>query len=422
MALLLGSIYIMVTGTVLVSMATLFFRGEKTTANTLYQVFQSLVVLWCISQLFVLLSENDRELAVSYGIGNVGICFVGVFFYFFAIAYRGNRVHGIVKYVPFMLSVFHFLCVLTNEFHHMYYQSFSINGVEHGVFFYTNVMETYIFVIIGVVLLYQCLNGMGRIMIVLSVVIPILFNLINLIGVVDLTLDITPLGFSISAILVMLATVKYDFLDLRKELAITNERLLLEQERNRIAQQVHDTAGHTLTMIQSYMKLADVSLQKEEDGEAREYIKGARELTSQGIRELRESINQLRQEASYELVTQGVMQLANQVKEIEVEVTVQGEDSREYSHLSKVVYDTVRESITNTLKYAGATKIEIILRFQEKMLEVMIGDDGNGCENIVDNNGLKGIRERIQSVNGTVRFLSSKGEGFLTMVKIPLAS
>lgn len=422
MALLLGSIYILVTGTVLVSMATLFFRGEKRVSNTMFFVFQSLVAIWCISQLLVLLSVNNRELAISYGIGNVGICFTGAAFYCFAVAYSGVRVSRILRIIPFVMSAFHFLCVITNSFHHLYYKSFSVNGVEHGILFYTNVAETYLFVLLGIFLLYKKLNGMGRIMIVLSVLIPISFNVANLTGIVKSTFDITPLGFSISAILVMLATVKYDFLDLRKELAITNEKLLLEQERNRIAQQVHDTAGHTLTMIQSYIKLADVSLQKEEEEEAREYIKGARELTSQGIKELRESINQLRQEASYELVTQGVIQLANQVKEIEVEVTVQGEDSKQYSHLSKVIYDTVRESITNTLKYAEATKIEIILRFQEKHLEVMIGDDGRGCAHIVDNNGLKGIRERIETVDGTVRFLSSEGEGFLTMVKIPLES
>jgi len=58
--------------------------------------------------------------------------------------------------------------------------------------------------------------------------------------------------------------VKYRFLDLNKELEITNEKLILAKERNRIAQEVHDTAGHTLTMIQSYMKLAQVANKKEE--------------------------------------------------------------------------------------------------------------------------------------------------------------
>lgn len=420
MTLCLGIIYIIVTGAVVVSMTTLLLRGEKIVANGFYLVFQGMVALWCISQVFVLLSKNNRELAVSYVIGNIGICFTGAFLYYFSVAYTKRTLKGVMKYAPMILSLFHFLCVLTNGFHHMYYQSFSLQGVDHGIFFYTNVLETYLFVLMGAVLLYRGMEGTGRSLIVLSVLIPVIFNAIYITGLVHATFDITPLGFAVSVILVMLATVKYQFLDLRKELAITNEKLLLEQERNRIAQQVHDTAGHTLTMIQSYMKLADVSLQKKEEQAALEYIKGARELTGQGIRELRESINQLRQEAGYELVTQAVMQLAGQVKEIGIEVTVKGEDGEKYSHLSKVVYDTARESITNTLKYANASKMDIILRFHEQDIELVIGDDGEGCESIVDNNGLRGIRERIQKVNGTVRFTSAKNEGFLTRVKIPL--
>ena len=143
-------------------------------------------------------------------------------------------------------------------------------------------------------------------------------------------------------------------------------------------------------------------------------------LTSQGIKELRESINQLREGESYELVTQGIMQLANQVKEIPVDVTVQGEDSEKYSHLSRVIYDCVRETITNTLKYAKASKMEIIVRFQDESVDLIIGDDGKGCETIEENNGIRGIKERVEAIGGTVKFISSEGEGFLTRIKVPV--
>ena len=263
-------------------------------------------------------------------------------------------------------------------------------------------------------------HPLSRRLVVASVLVPLALNALYLMKLIAPSFDITPLGFGISVFLVMMAAFKYSFLNLRKELAITNEKLLLEQERNRIAQQVHDTAGHTLTMIQSYMKLAEVSAGKENYDEVKGYLSEARQLTGNGIRELRESINMLREEAEYELVTQGVMQLANQVKEIPVEVTVQGEDGKKYSHLSKTVYDTVRESLTNTLKYAKASKMDIVIRFREKAVELMIADDGIGCEEIKDNNGLRGIRERVQKAGGTVSFSSAPGEGFLTRVKLPV--
>ena len=425
MAFILGCIYMVVTGAVLVSMTALFLRGKKNLCNRIYMVCHGLIALWCSSQILVLMAETKWEQMAAYLIGNIGICFVGAFWYYFAVLYTGGKLAGIKKYIPVTFSACHYLLVLTNEWHHLYYAEFGAEKVIHGQFFYTNVVTTYVFVILGAIALYRYMKpgekGKVRLLVVTSVLIPVIMNAIYLTGLIKSTFDITPLGFAISIFLVTLATVKYQFMDLRRELAITNEKLLLEQERNRIAQQVHDTAGHTLTMIQSYMKLAEVSVKNQDIEKTTEYLADAKSLTSQGIRELRESINQLRKEASYELVTQGIVQLADQVKEIPVEVTIQGEDSERYSHLSRVIYETVRESITNSLKYAESSKIEIIVRFQKDCLELVIGDDGKGCDTICENNGIRGIRERIENAGGTVRFLSSQGEGFLTRIKIPVS-
>jgi signal transduction histidine kinase len=168
------------------------------------------------------------------------------------------------------------------------------------------------------------------------------------------------------------------------------------------------------------MKLAEISNEKGDTAETGAYLSEARTLTSNGIKELREAINEMKQGESYELVTKGIMQLAGQVKEMPVEVTVKGEDSDKYSHLSKMLYDCTSESITNTLKYADASKIDIILRFKENSLDLIISDNGRGCEVINDNNGLSGIRNRVNKAGGTVRFVSENGEGFLTRIHVPV--
>ena len=85
-----------------------------------------------------------------------------------------------------------------------------------------------------------------------------------------------------------------------------------------------------------------------------------------------------------------------------------------------MLYDCTRESITNTLKYADASKIDIILRFKENSLDLIISDNGRGCEVINDNNGLSGIRNRVNKAGGTVRFVSENGEGFLTRIHVPV--
>lgn len=238
----------------------------------------------------------------------------------------------------------------------------------------------------------------------------------------------------------------YERLRQNRELAVSNQRLAIEQERNRIAQEVHDTTGHTLTMIQSLLKLTRFSLEKtfpvqefSSQGSADhrlsaqepsvseapdisplDYLSQAQELASNGIRELRCSINNLRQSGSGELVTQGIRQLADSVREIPVEVEIQGEDGPACSHLSHVVCQCLREAITNCLKYASASRMDVIVKFTPDTLSLYIFDDGNGCDDIRESNGIRGIRSRVEKAGGQARFLSSTGEGFQIYIRLPV--
>lgn len=223
----------------------------------------------------------------------------------------------------------------------------------------------------------------------------------------------------------------YQLLEQGRELSVSNQKLAIEQERNRIAQEVHDTAGHTLTMINSLLKLIRIEYtavmkgktvqggNREKAGHIEEYLAQAQELAGSGIRELRCSINNLRQSASYGLITQGVYQLAGSVREFEVEVEIQGEDRQEYSHLSPVVYECLREAVTNCLKYAGATHMDLILKFADGCLNVYVFDNGKGCKDITAGNGIRGIRQRVEEAGGTVRFISEDGEGFQMYIRLP---
>lgn len=234
----------------------------------------------------------------------------------------------------------------------------------------------------------------------------------------------------------------FELLRQNRELAVSEQRLAIAQERNRIAQEVHDTTGHTLTMISSLVKLSRIACEnekkkkgegKEKDEEGAEesgsdnnsdsiedYLNQAQELASQGIKELRCSINHLRQGNDRELVTEGIFQLTRQIKEIEVEVELQGEDGERYSHLSSVVCRCLREAITNCLKYARATHMDVIVKFGKNDLSLYVFDNGQGCARIEEHNGIRGIRERVEKAGGKVRFISAEGEGFQMVIQLPL--
>ncbi len=575
-SVLLLVLYLFTIGLSAYSCGWLLLKAERSGAAAALAVCQLLVIVWCIPQLFLGLPMTKGIKYLIYGISYMGISFIGPSWLAFSFLYCKKKLARPVWLVLFGLALLHYMVFLTNERHHLFYRQFEVEAVVYGRMFYVHMAYTYCCVAggMGAVLREFWKKRVAAVhlaVILLSAAVPLVFNVLYLSGWAKTSFDLTPLAFSLSGFLMVLAVLRYDFLDVRgltfeqilssiaegvavynkrgmivycnkaandwlgicegdtfekvrerleglgiqverekeriledlllsldgggkirlkqyiqrdktgataagiflltdvgeyyerlrqsRELAVSAQKLAIEQERNRIAQKVHDTAGHTLTMIQSLVRLARVewersqSVSEEEitrfgeltqlagerrfekisekeavregetssgEGRIEEYLSQAQELAVEGIRELRISINQLRQGTEGELVTQGVYQLAQRVKELDVEVSVQGTDGLSYSHLSTVVYECLREAITNCLKYAHASHMDVILKFEENGLRVYIFDDGQGCQSIVEDNGLRGIRDRVTEAGGQVRILSSEGEGFQIYIWLPM--
>ena len=575
-SVLLLVLYLFTIGLSAYSCGWLLLKAERSGAAAALAVCQLLVIVWCIPQLFLGLPMTKGIKYLIYGISYMGISFIGPSWLAFSFLYCKKKLARPVWLVLFGLALLHYMVFLTNERHHLFYRQFEVEAVVYGRMFYVHMAYTYCCVAggMGAVLREFWKKRVAAVhlaVILLSAAVPLAFNILYLSGWAKTSFDLTPLAFSLSGFLMVLAVLRYDFLDVRgltfeqilssiaegvavynkrgmivycnkaandwlgicegdtfekvrerleglgiqverekeriledlllsldgggkirlkqyiqrdktgataagiflltdvgeyyerlrqsRELAVSAQKLAIEQERNRIAQKVHDTAGHTLTMIQSLVRLARVewersqSVSEEEitrfgeltqlagerrfekisekeavregetssgEGRMEEYLSQAQELAVEGIRELRISINQLRQGTEGELVTQGVYQLAQRVKELDVEVSVQGTDGLSYSHLSTVVYECLREAITNCLKYAHASHMDVILKFEENGLRVYIFDDGQGCQSIVEDNGLRGIRDRVTEAGGQVRILSSEGEGFQIYIWLPM--
>lgn len=211
----------------------------------------------------------------------------------------------------------------------------------------------------------------------------------------------------------------YELIERNEELSVAKEKLAVERERNRIAQEVHDTAGHTLTMLNSLSKLAGAELAGGRTVKAAEYIDESVKIASEGITQLRMSVNNLKQGKYCCNVTSGIRELISEIKEKEVELCIQGSDGIKYSDCSSVLYQCCREAITNCLRYSEADRIDIILKFLENSVELYIIDNGKGCEKISYGNGLNGISERTAKAGGKAVFSSSIGNGFSVSIKIP---
>ncbi|NLY66570.1 MAG: hypothetical protein GX069_03320 [Tissierellia bacterium] len=86
-----------------------------------------------------------------------------------------------------------------------------------------------------------------------------------------------------------------------------------------------------------------------------------------------------------------------------------------------ILYTTIREGLTNSIKHSKCSQININIGVSDK-IHLSIKDNGLGCKSIIKGNGLKGIEERVNKVNGHIDYKTKEGQGFEISVKLPLES
>lgn len=216
----------------------------------------------------------------------------------------------------------------------------------------------------------------------------------------------------------------YQLIEKTDELAGARQKLAIERERNRIAQEVHDTAGHTFTMISSLAKLSKVRLSEMPDSPKLRELSGFMDETESlargGLTQLRCSINNLRDDSFMTTVTAAVRTVTDAVRDIKTEVCIQGAEDGRYAFCVQNIYSSFRELITNSVRYSGADRIDVIVKFLETSLELYVFDNGKGCAEINAHNGLNGIAARTEELGGTALFKSGEGIGFSAVIKIPV--
>ncbi len=483
--------------------------GNNNSVTRLFIACQLSIAVWLVSQLLILFSESQRQLWISYLIGNAGICCFSPFWLMFSAEYTESRLKKYIK-VLYIVPVIMFACIAVNPLHKLYYAEFEKNNIVYGIMFYIFQIIFYIMIISGIVLFSRHKkNQRPQTMLALAAIVPLMVNILTISGIIRSKIELTPLFFAFSVIMVLMAISRYGLLNVRRiavydtidnmttavivfnadgsltyrnryadkiidfgnidnftdfigkigvsegdteidgefynirstcinkkgeelakviiinnvseyyELAEAEKKLSIEHERNRIAQEIHDSAGHTFTMISSIAKILQIETDRDK---MLEYVAEIDGLSRSGITQLRCSINNLRDDTFMTSVTSAVQTVITAVRDIKTEVCFQGTDDGSFNFCIREVYDNIRETLTNAMRYSSASKIDIIVRFHDDRLEVYIFDNGKGCTEIRENNGLMGIRRRTENIGGEVKFSSAEGEGFTTVIKIPKIS
>jgi two-component system sensor histidine kinase DesK len=198
------------------------------------------------------------------------------------------------------------------------------------------------------------------------------------------------------------------------------ERLSREAERERIARDLHDLLGHTLTVITVKLDLARRLLSREPDpnlAAARHEIVEAEQVARNALAEVREAVSGYRaQGLDAEIARSRQTLLSADVKL----VTTLAPANLSSSQVN-VLCLALREAVTNIVRHAHATVCHVALLEDDRTIQFTIKDNGLGGH-VREGNGLRGMRERVQSVAGTMKLACSADGGTCLEITVPRAN
>ncbi|HEX5236529.1 MAG TPA: two-component regulator propeller domain-containing protein [Silvibacterium sp.] len=199
-------------------------------------------------------------------------------------------------------------------------------------------------------------------------------------------------------------------------------------ERNRIAREIHDTLAQGFVAVSVQLQIVGRTLSQSTDA-AHKHLDEAQELVRSGLEDARRAIWELRsQNAQNRDLASQLLQMSDRVaapSEIKSQVEVHGTYRPLPENIESELLRIAQEAVTNVVRHAAATKIEIDLRFSRRRVRVTIADNGRGfageAPSVADGHfGITGMDERARQIGGSVTVTSRRGEG--TRVDIEIAT
>jgi signal transduction histidine kinase len=208
-----------------------------------------------------------------------------------------------------------------------------------------------------------------------------------------------------------------------REYALQVEELAIAKERNRLAREIHDGLGHSLTTIYMQIQAARAVITRN-PAKAQEMMTTAQNQTQEALVDVRASVAALRtgQEDGLPL-PEKIRRLVEResMAASGLEFTLHGEPCPLSPQAELTVFRAAQEGINNALKHAQATSIRIRLDYsQPERVKLTIQDNGIGTNHFDGGFGLIGLKERAILLDGDFRVTSAHGEGFTLEVEVPV--
>ncbi|MFG2058778.1 sensor histidine kinase [Micromonospora sp. NPDC048930] len=207
----------------------------------------------------------------------------------------------------------------------------------------------------------------------------------------------------------------------------TREEMALRragEERLRIARDLHDSLTHSISVIKVQAGIA-VHLARKHGEEPSAALLAIQEASSAAMRELRATLDVLRSPAdgdSVGLARVGELAERTRAAGVPVQVTVTGQPRDLPVEVDQAGYRVVQEALTNVTRHAGPATAQIHVEYAPAQLIVSVTDDGqaSSVRPVTPGVGLRGMRERVTGLGGTLHAAARDGGGFAVRATLPL--
>lgn len=208
------------------------------------------------------------------------------------------------------------------------------------------------------------------------------------------------------------------------------ERRLMT-ERLRVARDLHDVLAHTIAVIGVQADVA-AELLDDDPGRARTAIQTIREAGRHALADLRNTIGVLRTRASADEPRPPAPGLADldalvspaRAAGLSVNVDVRGQRPGLPPSVDLTAYRVVQESLTNVLRHANASQVDVVIDYLPSSVDISVTDDGTaaatGSHTGGSGHGLLGMRERVSALGGTIIAAPGPAGGFTVSTHLPL--
>ena len=198
------------------------------------------------------------------------------------------------------------------------------------------------------------------------------------------------------------------------------EALATTLERTRIAREIHDSLGHTLTTLGVKAELAQ-TIRDSNPEKALQTLDIIKQLVDTCLQDVRHAVKTMREEDFDLNVALPILLNEFQVSARSLQIRYSIELPNLSLHINHQLYCIVQEGLTNIRKHAGAKTINLNAYATSEYIILNLEDDGQGFDDnkVHDGFGLRGMRERVKLLSGEIQIHSILNQGTSIQVRIP---